>query len=557
MLRLTASDTELSAGDELTVFVNPEPPNAAPNVNAGGDQNAIVGTPLTLNGTVSDDGRPNPPGAVTIAWIQVSGPGTASFSDSSLANSDVTFSAEGSYVLRLTADDGAASSSDEVTVMATAGPVVFESENFESGSGNWSNVSAGDSDDWRRDSGGTPSNGTGPADGNNGSTWYSYLETSSSNGAFDAGDSAILEGPSIVAGNSRNLTFFYHMYGSNIGTLHVDVQAGGVWTDSVWSISGQQQSGNSAAYSQATVDLSSFSGAIRVRFRAVAAGGFRGDIAIDDIEISGIQGPPVNQAPNVNAGSNQTVVLPDAATLAGSVSDDGLPAGASVTASWSRVSGPGTVSFGNASAANTTVSFSVAGTYVLRLTASDTVLSASDDTQVTVLEAGSTPVVLESESFESGLGNWSNVSAGDSDDWRRDSGGTPSNGTGPGSGNNGSTWYSYLETSRSNGAFDAGDTAILEGPVLNAAALQLTFFYHMYGSNIGTLNVDVQTDGVWTEGVWSISGQQQSGNSASYSQATIDLSSFSGTVRIRFRAVAAGGFRGDIAIDDIEVSGIN
>jgi uncharacterized protein YjiK len=42
-------------------------------------------------------------------------------------------------------------------------------------------------------------------------------------------------------------------------------------------------------------------------------------------EMSGISGPPVNQPPIVNAGPDQTVTLPNNATLDGTVSDDGLP----------------------------------------------------------------------------------------------------------------------------------------------------------------------------------------------------------------------------------------
>jgi RHS repeat-associated protein len=94
---------------------------------------------------------------------------------------------------------------------------------------------------------------------------------------------------------------------------------------------------------------------------------------------------PANQPPAVNAGTDLSVAsVNDAATLAGSVTDDGLPAGASVTARWTKVSGPGNVSFANPGAASTTATFSVAGVYVLRLSASDTLLSASDDVTVTV-----------------------------------------------------------------------------------------------------------------------------------------------------------------------------
>ena len=55
-----------------------------------------------------------------------------------------------------------------------------------------------------------------------------------------------------------------------------------------------------------------------------------------------------------------------------------------MTTTWSRVSGPGTVTFGNANALSTTAGFSTAGSYVLRLTASDSVLSRTDDLTVTV-----------------------------------------------------------------------------------------------------------------------------------------------------------------------------
>jgi len=47
--------------------------------------------------------------------------------------------------------------------------------------------------------------------------------------------------------------------------------------------------------------------------------------AVDDIQILQLVGPPVNKAPVVNAGPDLTVFLTPAATLAGTVTDDGLP----------------------------------------------------------------------------------------------------------------------------------------------------------------------------------------------------------------------------------------
>ena len=51
---------------------------------------------------------------------------------------------------------------------------------------------------------------------------------------------------------------------------------------------------------------------------------------------------------------------------------------------WSKVSGPGTATFGNANAVDTTATFTVAGTYVLRLTASDGQATTTDDVTVVV-----------------------------------------------------------------------------------------------------------------------------------------------------------------------------
>jgi hypothetical protein len=91
-----------------------------------------------------------------------------------------------------------------------------------------------------------------------------------------------------------------------------------------------------------------------------------------------------NQAPIVDAGQNQSVTLSDSAALDGTVTDDGLPSGASLTTVWSKTSGPGTVAFADPNAVDTTVGFSVAGSYVLRLTASDGPLSSLDEVTITV-----------------------------------------------------------------------------------------------------------------------------------------------------------------------------
>lgn len=102
--------------------------------------------------------------------------------------------------------------------------------------------------------------------------------------------------------------------------------------------------------------------------------------------------PPANRPPTVAAGSDQTLRLPSQANLNGTVSDDGLPSGA-LSMAWTKLSGPGTVSFSAPNAPSTAAAFSLAGQYTLRLTASDGQSAAADDVMVTVNPAPG-PVVL-------------------------------------------------------------------------------------------------------------------------------------------------------------------
>lgn len=110
-------------------------------------------------------------------------------------------------------------------------------------------------------------------------------------------------------------------------------------------------------------------------------------------EVGADLGGAQNQPPSVNAGPDQTISLVNAAQLSGQVTDDGLPSN-SLSAAWAQQSGPGTVTFANANAAATSATFSAAGSYVLRLTASDTALSAFDEVTINVQAASAVDVDL-------------------------------------------------------------------------------------------------------------------------------------------------------------------
>src|SRR5262249_50040008 len=93
---------------------------------------------------------------------------------------------------------------------------------------------------------------------------------------------------------------------------------------------------------------------------------------------------PENEAPFVDAGADQNILLTDTAVLNGTVTDDGLPVEVPSFTIWSKESGPGTVTFADATAVDTTAVFSATGAYVLRLFATDGDLSASDTVSIVV-----------------------------------------------------------------------------------------------------------------------------------------------------------------------------
>src|SRR5262249_45452904 len=100
-----------------------------------------------------------------------------------------------------------------------------------------------------------------------------------------------------------------------------------------------------------------------------------------------------NTAPVISPVANQTIVLPSNAQLQATVTDAGLPTPpGQVTLAWSKVSGPGTAAFSAPNSAITTATFSLAGVYVVRPTATDSALQASTDVTITVLE-NKAPVV--------------------------------------------------------------------------------------------------------------------------------------------------------------------
>ncbi len=92
--------------------------NQRPSVSAGLGKTVTLDLPAStsLDGTVVDDGSPNPPGSVNTHWSVISGPGPVVFVDSGSVDTVATFSVAGTYLLRLVASDGELTVGDDVVI---------------------------------------------------------------------------------------------------------------------------------------------------------------------------------------------------------------------------------------------------------------------------------------------------------------------------------------------------------------------------------------------------------------------------------------------------------
>lgn len=158
-----------------------------------------------------------------------------------------------------------------------------------------------------------------------------------------------------------------------------------------------------------------------------------------------------------------------------------------------------------------------------------------------------------SEGFESGFGQWVQ-STTDDRDWSRISGGTPSGSTGPSGANEGSQYIFTEASSNTNRTF------VLESPCFNlsaASAANFSFYYHMYGSDMGDLYLEMSTDNglSWPTTLWSQSGQVQTSIGQAWNQVNVNLTPHVGqTIMIRFRGVTGGNYRSDMSLDNFSLS---
>ncbi|MCB0803872.1 MAG: T9SS type A sorting domain-containing protein [Flavobacteriales bacterium] len=151
----------------------------------------------------------------------------------------------------------------------------------------WGNDQA-DAHDWYVNSGTTPSNQTGPTTDHTtefgtGTGNYIYIEATNFSNLEANLFSKCYD---ISQLNKPELTFYTHMRGIDMGTLHLDIYINGFLIQDIMTpISGDQ--GNN--WNVNVVDLSQFKGIVKIVFRGIVGGNYRSDIAIDDVSIRDAQ----------------------------------------------------------------------------------------------------------------------------------------------------------------------------------------------------------------------------------------------------------------------------
>ena len=94
-----------------------------------------------------------------------------------------------------------------------------------------------------------------------------------------------------------------------------------------------------------------------------------------------------------------------------------------------------------------------------------------------------------------------------------------------------------------------GDKARLLTPISYRNNYCLTFYYHMWGTSIGSLNILTLSNGILSSPIW----QRNKNYGDEWNIAEVPLTSNNVDYQVAFEGIVGSSFYGDIAIDDVQI----
>ena len=378
------TDGDITTEDVLSISVVPE--NQPPVVDAGEDQTILVSETLTLLASATDDGLPHSPGELITAWTRLSGPGEVAFGDTSLTHTSALFSQPGTYVLNLTASDGDLSASDTLTITVEPDPTPPITETvidkaFQNAVDSYISQSS-------------PNANYGSAitlEVDNGPHFATLLKWDVS----DIPAGSVVEAVTFELEVVNPTSDTYEIYELKKSWAESQVTWASATSQSQWQIAGAQGSNDRGDVVIGTL-TAALIGLVTIQLNAAGLATVQSwidnptqnyGITIQDYsnapnglgfvssEAAAASSRPKltvsyrlpetstpNEAPLVDAGTDQSISVSESLLLDGTVIDNTIPSpSGTITTTWQEVSGPGEVTFLDASALGTSAQFSEPG----------------------------------------------------------------------------------------------------------------------------------------------------------------------------------------------------
>jgi hypothetical protein len=355
--------------------------------------------------------------------------------------------------------------------------------NFETDLCDWVNANGGDNFDWERTQGSTMSAGTGPSTDHTLKTAYGTYLYIEASSPRKQGDKAWLVSSTYANNTNMCVSFWYNMNGVGMGTLNVNVWP---YNTGLTQTNVWKKTGNQGPnWNQDQVQVIDPGANYRIVFEAIRGSSYNSDIALDDIVVT----------PGFCDGHQITTPNPCAVSCGG------------------------------------------------KCVSSNKVC----DFNLDCFDGSDEKTCGYNCNFENGTCKWTNAN-NTQFQWKTGSGNKPTDDTGPlidhtTLGPNGH----YIYVDAANGS--SITTAKYVSPQLKqaSATCEMQFYYHMYGTNIGTLKVQIQQGYTYTQ-VFYLNGDQKN----VWRKGT----AYIGRVRDNFNVVISAkrsySTRGDISIDDIK-----